>query len=115
MRAIKDVAVVTEDGTFALFFPSPPRGIWQLKSPHPREFAVQGKKMLMPGISPGGGWAQVELTDALRIKQGENENDAIRNCDVFLNQKPIKKLAMNKGRLLMAAEFHFVHPVEKDS
>ena len=31
-------------------FLSPPRGIWQLKSPHPRELAIQGKKkMLMPG------------------------------------------------------------------
>ena len=48
-------------------FSSPPRGIWQLKSPHPREFAIQGKKMLMPGGQPeggGGGWAKVELTDA---------------------------------------------------
>ena len=25
-------------------FSSPPRGIWQLKSPHPRELAIQGKK-----------------------------------------------------------------------
>ena len=25
-------------------FSSPPRGIWQLKSPHPWEFAIQGKK-----------------------------------------------------------------------
>ena len=25
-------------------FSSPPRGIWQLKSPHPQEFAIQGKK-----------------------------------------------------------------------
>ena len=25
-------------------FSSPPRGIWQLKIPHPREFAIQGKK-----------------------------------------------------------------------
>ena len=30
-------------------FSSPPRGIWQLRSPHPREFAIQGKKMLMTG------------------------------------------------------------------
>ena len=36
-------------------FSSPPRGIWQLKSPHPREFAIQGKKMLMAGGQPGGG------------------------------------------------------------
>ena len=35
-------------------FSSPPRGIWQLKSPQPREFAFQGKKkMLMPGDQPG--------------------------------------------------------------
>ena len=51
-------------------FSSPPRGICQLKSPHPREFAIQGKKMLIPGGQPGGkggggDGAQVELTDAL--------------------------------------------------
>ena len=42
-------------------FLSPPWG-----SPHPREFAIQGKKTLMPGGQPGGGgvWAQLELTDA---------------------------------------------------
>ena len=44
-------------------FSSPPRGICQLKSRHPREFAIQGKKMLIPG--GGGAWAQMELTDAL--------------------------------------------------
>ena len=41
---MKNVAVLTEDGAFALFLFVPPRGIWQLKSPHPREFAIQGKK-----------------------------------------------------------------------
>ena len=50
-------------------FSSAPLGIWQLKSPQPREFAIQGKKMLMAEVSPGGergggGWTQVELTDA---------------------------------------------------
>ena len=35
-------------------FPCPPRGIWQLKSPRSREFAIQGKKMLMPGGQPRG-------------------------------------------------------------
>ena len=33
---------------------SQPRGVWQLKRPHPSEFAIQGKKMLMPGNQPGG-------------------------------------------------------------
>ena len=41
-------------GMCPLFW-SPPRGIWQLKSPDPREFVIQGKKMLMPGDQPGGG------------------------------------------------------------
>ena len=32
----------------------------------PQEFAIQGKKMPMPRSQPpGGGWTQVELTDAL--------------------------------------------------
>ena len=36
-------------------FSSPPRGIWQLKSPHPRKFAIHSKKkMLMPGGQPLG-------------------------------------------------------------
>ena len=54
-------------------FSSPRRGIWQLKSPHPREFAIQGKKNANGRGQPGGrggegvgggGWAQVELTNA---------------------------------------------------
>ena len=44
------------------------RGIWQLKSLHRREFAIQGKKkIVMPWGQPagrGGGGAQLELTDA---------------------------------------------------
>ena len=55
-----------EDGAICRLFSSPPRGIWQLKSPHPREFAIQGKKNANArGSARGGGWAQVELTDAL--------------------------------------------------
>ena len=50
-------------------FLSPPRGNLQLKSPHPRAFAIQGKKNAnAPGSAPrggGGGGTQVELTDAL--------------------------------------------------
>ena len=46
VRSMKNVAVLTEDGAFALFF-----------RPHPREFAIQGKKkkMLMSGGQPTGG------------------------------------------------------------
>ena len=52
----------------------------------------------------------------------KNENDAFRNrisdfakATYFGTKNPISKLAMNNRRLLIAAEFHFVHPVEKDS
>ena len=52
----------------------------------------------------------------------KNENDAIRNrisdfvkATYFSTKNPINKLAMNIERLLIAAEFHFVHSVKKDS
>ena len=53
----------------------------------------------------------------LRIKQGDSENDAMRNriSDFDSTKNQINKLAMNNRRLLIAAEFHFVHPVEKES
>ena len=41
---MKNVEVLTEDGGIGPLFSSPPRGIWQLKGPQPREFAIQGKK-----------------------------------------------------------------------
>ena len=52
---MKTVAVLTEDGAFALFFSLPPRGIWQLKSTYPREFAIQGKKNANARGSARGG------------------------------------------------------------
>ena len=60
VRSIKNVALLTEDGAFALFF-----------RPHPGGFAssrVPTPGMLIPGGQPGGAWAQVELTDALTEK-----------------------------------------------
>ena len=39
-------------------FSSPPREIWQLKSPHaPSNLPAKAKKMLMPGGQPEGGGA----------------------------------------------------------
>ena len=59
--------------------------------------------------------ARILQTTAL--KQGENENDAIRNriSDFDSTKNPINKLAMNNRRLLIESEFHFLHPVEKES
>ena len=67
-------------------------------------------------VSSNAGIAS-DFATLLRIKQDENENDAIRNriSDLDSTKNQINKLAMNNRRLLIAAEFHFVHPVEKDS
>ena len=51
----------------------------------------------------------------------KNKNDAIRNRIIGFDKRRIsqpktqlKKPAMNKRTLLIAAVFHFVHPVEKN-
>ena len=56
VRSMKNVAVLMEAGHLHSF-PSLPLGIWHLKSPHPRVFAIQGKKNKneMPGGQQGGG------------------------------------------------------------
>ena len=54
-------------GICSLFL-SPPRGISQLKSPHPGNLSSKAKKN---GRGGGGGWAQLELTDALVSKRNE--------------------------------------------
>ena len=58
----------------------------------------------------------------IRIKQGEKRKRCHLKSDFRLCQathlstkKTINKLAMNNRKLLIAAVFHFVHPVEKDS
>ena len=63
-----------------------------------------------------------DFSTLLRIKQGEKRTQCHPKSDFrlwqatyFSTKNPIKKLAMNNRRLLIAAEFHFVHSVEKDS
>ena len=57
----------------------------------------------------------------LRIKQGEKRKRCHKKSDFrlwqathFSTKNPINKPAVNNRRLLIAAVFHFVHPVEKD-
>ena len=64
-------------------FSSPPRGIWQLKSPHPREFAIQGKKSANARGSARGGlgaggidWC-ISLDELLSGKPIFGRNDLI--------------------------------------
>ena len=63
---MKNVAVLTEDGALALFFRPHHGGFDNSRVPTPGNLPSRAKKMLMPGGQPGGGgWVQVELTDAL--------------------------------------------------
>ena len=42
--AINEKCCIVDGGRgICRLFSSPPRGIWQLKSPHAREFSIQGK------------------------------------------------------------------------
>ena len=64
VRSIKNVALLMEDGAFALFFPPHPGGFASSRVPTSGNLPSKAKKMLIPGGQPGGAWAQVELTDA---------------------------------------------------
>ena len=65
---MKNVAVLTEDRTFALFFRPHPGGFDISRVPTPGICHPRRKKDYFPGVSPGKGgyWAQLELTDALQ-------------------------------------------------
>ena len=68
MWSEKNVAVLTEEGAFALFFRPHPGGIWQVKRPHRREFAIQAEKNASARGSAGGevvGLGTAGKTDAL--------------------------------------------------
>ena len=54
VRSIKNVAVLTEDGTFALFFRPHPGGFDSSRVPTPGNLPFKAKKMLMSGGQPGG-------------------------------------------------------------
>jgi len=79
---MKNVAVLTEDGAFALFFLSPRPGMWQHKSPHPPEFAIEGEK----NTDGRGGLVQLELTDALSFQFQTNKKE-IEICEFEMHLK----------------------------
>ena len=55
VRSMKIVAVLTEDGAFALFFRPHHGGLESSRVPTPRNLPSKAKKMLIPGGQPGGG------------------------------------------------------------
>ena len=69
VRSMKNVAVLTEDGAFALFFRPHPGGFHSSRVPTPGNLPSKAKNDNTWGSARGGGgrggWAQLELTDAL--------------------------------------------------
>ena len=71
VRSIKNVAVLTEDGAFALFFRPHPGGFEGSRVPTPGNLPSKAKNAnawgsaWLGGGVVGEGWAQLELTDAL--------------------------------------------------
>ena len=55
VRSMKNVAVLTGDGAFALFSRPHIGGFDSSRVPTPENLPSKTKKMLMPGVSPGGG------------------------------------------------------------
>ena len=56
VRSIKNVALLTEDGAFALFFLPYPGGFASSRIPTPGNLPSKAKKNAnSPGVSPGGG------------------------------------------------------------
>ena len=55
MPSLKNVAELTEDGTFALFFRPHPGGFDSSRVPTPGNLPSKAKKMLMPVGQPGAG------------------------------------------------------------
>ena len=55
VRSIKNVALLTEDGAFALFFLPHPGGFASSRVPTPGNLPSMAKNMLIPGGQPGGG------------------------------------------------------------
>ena len=53
--SMKKVAMLTEDGAFALFFRPHPRAFDSSRVPTPANFPSKANKMIMPGGQPGGG------------------------------------------------------------
>ena len=69
VRSMKNVAELTEDGAFAIFFRPHPGGFDSSRVPTPGILPSKAKKNANArGSARGGGgkvgWAQVELTDA---------------------------------------------------
>ena len=91
-------------------FSSPPRGIWQLKSPHPRGFAIQKKKKKKPEGQPGGGgagrrWNWLIFYDKISPSEWHKPVNALIECFHSRGQHSCKHIG-TKESVCIRKEFN---------
>ena len=110
VQSMRNVGVDGGRG-FCPLFSSPPRGIWQLNSPHPRPLPFKAKKLLMPGGQPGGrlgaagiDWciiyatfaAALSLQISLIVRFDSNVKKEIFRCQFSMQKFKLKYTAKRK-------------------
>ena len=68
MRSMKNVAVFTEDGAFALFFRPHPGGFDSSRVPTPRNLPSKAKKVPVPGGQPRGALGTAGIDGCIKSK-----------------------------------------------
>ena len=87
VQAMKNVAVLTEDGALALFFRPHPGGFDSSRIPTPGNLPSKAKKILMPGGQPRGGlgaggidWCITSVSES-QYKQKHSDDDVCYSDD----------------------------------
>ena len=105
--SMKNVAVLTEDGAFALFFRPHPRGVDSSRVSTPGNLPSTAKKMLMPGghLRKNVKWR--ERTDSFDNYRGE---DLLLACVASLACLPRARFFFYFTHLFPSARFFFYFP-----
>ena len=98
VRSMKNVAMLTENGAFAVFFSPHPVGFDSSRVPTSGNLPSKAKKKCQcPGSARGGGgrgWVQVELTDASgggAFKMRKNSSAILYTICVYTSRKSPKR------------------------
>ena len=90
LRSMKNVAVLTKDGAFALFFRPHPGGFDSSSVPTTGNFPSKAKKMLMPGGKPGRGGGRAGCSwNWLMHNRNKNSNPGSNTDLKYPNLSPL--------------------------
>ena len=114
---MKNVAVLTEDGAFALLFRPHPGGFDSSRVPTPGNLPSKAKKLLIPGDQPGRGggagrrwnWLMHYRTCLRRFTALPHWLESTQHQNLFFLNKVIAfdTFVVEKGYTLDSSSFHF--------